>query len=103
MDFDPLHHFSNFSASCDAIFKITDATCMEIDAFSIFGALIEQKFAATPREYRGNIFPHSHGIQDPDPESGPRVDGDWVERWARVERDQSVDAKNPERVTQHIH
>ena len=45
--FDRPHKFSNFSASCEPIFKIPDAMCRKIDALSIFGALhvIDQTFA----------------------------------------------------------
>ena len=43
--FHRLHNFSNFSASCEPIFKIPDAMCRKIDALSIFGALIDQTFA----------------------------------------------------------
>ena len=53
---DPLHHFSKISTSCEAFFKIPDATYRKIDAPFIFGALIEQTFAALPRHYRGIIF-----------------------------------------------
>ena len=42
--FDRPHKFSNFSASCEPIFKIPDAMCRKIDALSIFGALIDEPF-----------------------------------------------------------
>ena len=45
--FDRLHNFSNFSASCEPIFKIPDATCRKIDAFTIIGALIDQTLRHT--------------------------------------------------------
>ena len=43
--FDRLHSFSNFSASCEPIFKTPDDMCRKIDALSISGALIDQTFA----------------------------------------------------------
>ena len=56
MDFDCLRKNEDFSASSEAISKIPDATCRKIDALSIFGALIERKFTAMSRHYRGTIF-----------------------------------------------
>ena len=56
MDFDYLHHFSNFCVSSEAFFKIPDATCKEIDAPSILGALAVNIFVPMPRNYRGIIF-----------------------------------------------
>ena len=44
--FDHLHYFPDFSASCEAIFKILDATCRKIEALSLFGALIDQTSTA---------------------------------------------------------
>ena len=78
MDFYHLHHFSNFSASSEAFFKIPDATCWKIGTLSIFGALIGWIIAPTSRHYRGTIFPHESTIWppgDPGPDRRPLAVG----------------------------
>ena len=56
MDLDCLHQNRDFSASSEAIFKISDATCREIDAPCVFGALIVKRFMPTPWNFRGTMF-----------------------------------------------
>ena len=61
--FDPIHHFSNISASRKAFFKIPDATCWKIDALYISVALVVERTAHGRPDARNVV---SHYMYKPD-------------------------------------